>query len=99
MDSSTTNMTDTTWNHALARTLRAARKRRKLTLRQTARLVGAAMRTIACYEQGDRRPDARRLLELAIHLNIDLNELAKQAINWSHPVHDGQPDAPTARRP
>jgi transcriptional regulator with XRE-family HTH domain len=83
MNGNTNNAEEATWTRSLGITIRTARKRRALTINQTAGLIGISPRALSSYEQGTRRPDARRLLEMAIHLQLDLNDLAKKALGWS----------------
>lgn len=79
----TTSPHDLVWNQTMGAILRTARKRLGLTIRQAANLIGTTQWSIAAYERGSRRPDARRLLEMTIHLQLDLNDLAKKALGWS----------------
>lgn len=74
--------TDRIWNRALGEMLRAARKRQGLTLPQLAGLLNTLTQTVASYEQGKRRPDARRLFELAVILQLPLADMAKQSLAW-----------------
>lgn len=76
------NNTDRTWNRALGEALRAARKRHGLTLPQLAGLLNTLTQTVASYEQGKRRPDAKRLFELAVILQLPLADMAKQSLAW-----------------
>ena len=70
------------WDRALGAMLRSARKKKSMTVPQLAGLTSKTSRTITSYETGERRPDARTLLQLAMLLSIDLNALAKTSLAW-----------------
>ncbi len=55
--------------------LRETRMTRKLTQQKIAEIVGVALRTYQCYEQGTREPSLSMLVELADALDVSADYL------------------------
>lgn len=65
---------------SLARNLKEARIKRKITQEELAKLLGKSKNVVSNWERGDNKPDADTLFELCDILKVDANFL----LGWEH---------------
>lgn len=60
---------------AVSQGLRRARKKRRMSQEEVAKIIGTGANQISRYEQGAQDPSATRLIELAILYEYSLDEI------------------------